>query len=452
MKVRVAVPVIAACIAWGWQPGPARLRAAAPPAVAAPSATAPGSPVAPAAAPQVAPSPPTAPPEQVLGPVASVSPFRRVVPPAAGPAPIPTSTTGGTGGDGAGHAYCSDATGVAETIGLYEPLDSGDRCSTDSCTGDSCCTSRPCKGKKCHRCAPAFWEHRSGVFGQYLLLQPSGADVAYGQPRDGLVPLGSVPVGAVGVVSPEYRSGFAAGGNVRLSRCSSLVGTFTQFESRSSDAISTTTPNAIHSLLVYPGTVTAFSGSLNATATYDVDFRLADADYRHVWWANRCTVVNYLIGARYGQLNQDLLAQQVISPGTTSVLTDVEFEGGGARLGLDGEQRWRSTGFFWYGRGVSSFLSGRIRASYLQANTFSPVQATTSWQDDRVVPVLEYELGIGWQNPTGTLRLKAGYFMSAWYNMVTTSRYIQAVQASNYADVGDTMTFDGLVARVELRW
>ena len=38
---------------------------------------------------------------------------------------------------------------------------------------------------------------------------------------------------------------------------------------------------------------------------------------------------------------------------------------------------------------------------------------------------------------------------SYWTNTVTTSEFIDAVQADNYTDVGDTLGFNGLVGRVE---
>lgn len=457
MKTQLIVRVAAwSCVSCAW-------------CASLPGATPRQATVVPVSTAQVVPAPavPSVPPEMppAMGPVASVAPFRRVVPPsetaAARYSPLASvfaAAVADSGGeDGAAHVYCTDDPGASAAEGC-----SPDACVMESCVADGCAAGGcgdSCRGGCagagggcCSSCKPAFWEHRSGVFGDYLYAQSTGADVAYAQPRDGIALLGSVPVGAVGVVSPDYESAFRAGGTVRLSRCSSLTATYSQFESHATDAIATTTPNAIHSFLVYPGTVTAFSGSLNAQASYDVDFRLADADYRRVWWATRCTVVNYLFGARFGQLNQDFIASQIISPGTTSVLTDVEFEGGGARFGLDGEHRWGQSGFFWYGRGVTSILTGRLRASYLQTNTFSPIQAATSWQDDRVVPVLEYELGLGWQTAGGGFRVRTGYFVSAWYNMVTTAEYIQAVQTSNYADVNDTMTFDGLATRAEIRW
>jgi hypothetical protein len=41
---------------------------------------------------------------------------------------------------------------------------------------------------------------------------------------------------------------------------------------------------------------------------------------------------------------------------------------------------------------------------------------------------------------------------SHWMNAVTTPEFIDAVQADNYTDVEDTITFDGVVTRVEVLW
>ena len=40
-----------------------------------------------------------------------------------------------------------------------------------------------------------------------------------------------------------------------------------------------------------------------------------------------------------------------------------------------------------------------------------------------------------------------GYMFSAWTNVVKTEDWIDGVQTNDFRDMGDTMTFDGLVAR-----
>ncbi len=324
-----------------------------------------------------------------------------------------------------------------------------DSCGTGACT--SCSSGSTCS--TCPSCKPSGrYAHRTGVFGEYLYLQASGADVAYGQPRDGLDPNTSVPVGGVGVANPGYSSGARLGGSFALDDNTSIVATYTWYESSTSDAIATNVPNSIHSLATYPGTFTAASNSLFANAQYDIDFQLADLDYRSRLFRSNKTVVNYIVGARYGNLDQQFSSTQPAAPGQTTVQTDTGFDGYGIRLGLDGERQCCGSGIFLYGRGSASFLVGTYNSTYVQTNTFATVQAQTSWTDDRITPILEYELGLGWQNRSGNIRFSAGYYMAAWMNAVTTPAWIDAAQADNFTDVEDTITFDGLTARVQVGW
>lgn len=333
-----------------------------------------------------------------------------------------------------------------EAIGDGELIEEAP-CDDNGCLADSCTVP-------CPPCHDRYYvaRHRSGIFGEYLYLDAKGTDVSYAQPRDGLDPATSVPVGATGVVLPSYHSGYRVGFSAALGACSSVVGTFTSYASRASNDISTDVPNSLFSLVAHPSTNTAASNSLVANAKYDIDFRLADVDYRAVIAGGPRWVLNYNVGARYGHLDQDLLAQQPIAPGITSVNTNIDFDGGGPRIGLDGERHALRRGVFVYGRAFASFLAGRFTADYTQFNTFALTQAATSWRNDRIVPVLEYEAGIGWASRRGGLRLSAGYYVAAWYNTVTTPEWIQAVQNSNFTNVGNNITFDGLVTKAELRW
>ena len=80
------------------------------------------------------------------------------------------------------------------------------------------------------------------------------------------------------------------------------------------------------------------------------------------------------------------------------------------------------------------------------------VLVSTSQNDDRIVPILDIELGLGWTSATERWRLSAGYLFSAWYNVVGAPEFIQAVHAARFDDVSDSLTFNGLVARAELRF
>ena len=73
----------------------------------------------------------------------------------------------------------------------------------------------------------------------------------------------------------------------------------------------------------------------------------------------------------------------------------------------------------------------------------------------RTVPILEYEVGSGWQSANGRVRLTAGYYFGVWFNTVSTGNFIQSVQANNYnsqINNSSAITFDGLTTRCTFYW
>ena len=179
-----------------------------------------------------------------------------------------------------------------------------------------------------------------------------------------------------------------------------------------------------------------------------------DLDYHHDFWNNECSKLSYLIGVRYAHLGQEFDAnfQSIIS---AAVNTNVDFDGFGLSLGLDGGQNI-GKGFFIEAKGHASLLGGQFNGSYLQSNTNDPVVAATTWHDERFVTVLESEVDIGWQTCNGRIRTSVGYMVSGWLNVVKPSDFISSVQANQYSGankVGDTaLIFDGLKADIEFMW
>lgn len=313
---------------------------------------------------------------------------------------------------------------------------------------NSCCEQDCCP----QRCCAVYCGHKSGVFADFLLLQPRGIDMPYAIPQNGIDPAVAVPVGPVGVADPDYEPGFRIGGNYALSACTSIGAMFSYLDTQTNGSIAINQPNVIHSLVTHPNTASAAANTQLSEASYDIDFRIADVYYKALWTGGAYHEVNWLVGARYAHLDQDFSERHSVNAGVTTTTTDIDFDGAGPRFGLEGERRCRTNGFLVYGNAYASFLAGNFGADYLQSNTFALTQATTAFSDDRVVSILEYELGIGWISCNGCVRVKAGYYMAAWYNTLTTGKWVDAVQGNNYVDQHDTVTFDGLVTRLEFLW
>jgi len=311
-----------------------------------------------------------------------------------------------------------------------------------SCGASSCCGD----------CCDPFWPHRSGAFFDFLYLRPRNADVAYAVPRNGVDPATAVPFGAVATANPNYSPGFRVGTTYALDRCSSLQLAYTYFQSEANGSVFANPPLGVHSLVTDPHTYTAASDSLASLSRYNVRFQLVDLDYRRLIAGGRNWSLNYAVGTRYAHLTQLFRESQPIGPGQTNMGTNINFDGGGSRFGLLGQRKAANRGFLIYGKGFADILVGNFRSDFRQVNSFQQTQVWTSWKDFRPVPILEFELGSGWQSANGRFRLSGGYYFACWFNTVSTSNYIQAVQTNNYVNVGNAITFDGLVLRGQYNW
>jgi hypothetical protein len=301
--------------------------------------------------------------------------------------------------------------------------------------------------------APIQWT----IFGEALWIHPTGVDMAHAQQQDDGGVFGPVPFGTIAVADPSYDLGFRVGGELEFTPCSAI---FVQFAFFETDADSTVAApitvggsGAVGSLVHHPN-VGIGTSILPVSATYDIEFQLGDAAYRQILLRNQLQELSVFAGGRFGKLEQRFSQVGVFGPGAEEITTstDIEFTGGGPMVGIDGEPRIGVTGFSAYGRALAAALTGNFKSDYRMVDTLGGPLVVANWEDDRIVPMLDYELGLAWTNPQGNLRLSAGYMMSHWFNIVSTPVFVDAVQADNYVDVDDTISFDGLVGRAEVHW
>jgi len=297
------------------------------------------------------------------------------------------------------------------------------------------------------------------AYGEFLYIRPRSAEVAYAVPMNGPIvapPAPPIQIGRYGIVDFDYEPAFRVGMSCATDCWSSLGVQYTHFESHTDDTITTDAPFVIRSLVSHPRTWNAASDGLDARATLDVDFQLMDLEYRGVWLCSERGSLSYLIGASYARLDQDFSSVfGVLS--NTLVLSSVNFDGGGVRLGLEGERRICGSGLMVYGKAAARVLGGTFRAEYFQGTLpADPIQVDAAWRAGRLVSILEMETGVGWTSCNGCLRLTGGYMVNAWLNVVKTADWIQAVQTDDLGRLDDAVdnviTFDGFVARAELRY
>jgi hypothetical protein len=306
-------------------------------------------------------------------------------------------------------------------------------------------------------CCPANCERGVQIYGELLYLRPRNNGLEYAVPINGPITERSVPaqVGRTASLNPEIAPGFRVGGGIDFDCCSNLSASFTHYENSVDDAIATEAPFVIRSMVVHPASADAAFDWLSATAHEYIRFNIADVDYRHEFYCSERSSLTYLVGVRYASLRQEFASefQPIIQE---NVDTNVDFDGGGFRLGLEGVRYAACRNVFVYGKASASFLGGEFRADYLQSSANNPVVAETNWKEARLVSILECEVGLGWASPGGHVRASAGYMISGWLNVVKTPEFITAVQANQYHGPdkidGNALVFDGLVSRIELRW
>ena len=304
----------------------------------------------------------------------------------------------------------------------------------------------------CPTCPPR--PRRFGLFAAGLFLRPGGANVVYAIEQTGCDPVLSSPTGQVGTTSLDRQGGLRVGGSIFLPSGAEIVGTYTWLTNDTQSSIEAQPGTVLASQVTHPSQASCDTNSLSALADQEIKQHLIDLDYRVPFCFDCATEVRYLAGIRYARFDQQFSAQQLtgVTSGLATVGTDITFDGLGFRLGLEGERRSPYWGMFIYARGVANFLSGEFNARYTQVNQFGgAVPIALNYDDYRIIGLLETELGVGWRSPGGRWRLSAGYQINAWTNMLTTSDYLRGVRAGDVDDLGETLTFDGLVAQVEWR-
>lgn len=309
-------------------------------------------------------------------------------------------------------------------------------------------------------CGLGFGANKWFGYAEYLYLRARDSEVAYGVPIDGATdadPLVRPPVqvGRVGVADLDHQPGFRFGFGRFIDEASSLGFTYTEWQGNTHDAIGAGAPNVIRPLVTHPSTFSAASDFLDARADYGIRFKTLDLDYRSLF-AYCCDYqIGYTLGLRYVQLQQDFTGE-FSALGTEFVTTNVDFYGTGLKFGLDGERYSYNRNLFVYGKTFLSLIGGETKARYFQGSSFDPAIVDTNWEAGRLITIYDLELGAGWQNECGTIRLSLGYTYSIWSNVTRTNEWINAVQENNFVDPSDNfngfMSFDGFVSRLEVRW
>lgn len=237
------------------------------------------------------------------------------------------------------------------------------------------------------------------MFGDFLYLQVTDADVTHAQQQDGIGGAGTVPFGEIASLGQDFNPGFRVGGSVACGPCSGVSVSFTHFESDSASSLDAPDifggGGAVGSFVHHPGTaLTASAGPVDAT--YAVDFQLADAMCRTMWKNCATHTLAWSIGAQFAHLDQDFLQSGNFGGGLGGDIdtqSNIDFDGAGIKIGVDGERRGKH-GLGAYGKLSLAAMTGRFSGRYSMYNqSTDQYLAEANWKDDRVIGQFEYEAG-----------------------------------------------------------
>ena len=290
-------------------------------------------------------------------------------------------------------------------------------------------------------------------FGEFIYLRPTNVGVTHAQKQ--FDP--GVPLGQAASTDFNYEPGFRIGGDLAVSPHSSIAASYTYFESDASSSLGPPTVNGVAGevgSLVHLPSLGILGADAGVVARSELDFRLADLEYRTRLRQGPQYWINGGVGLRYGQLEQSFAQTGDFDVvGQVDTNATVDFNGGGVKFALDGGRNIGSRGLSLYGRTSLSPLAGSYRSTYSMFNDDQDATlAQANWKDDRITTLLDYEVGVAWVGPRQRWRFAAGYVQAFWFNAVTTSEYIDAVQSSAYDGMSDTIMLNGLTARVEHLW
>jgi hypothetical protein len=285
------------------------------------------------------------------------------------------------------------------------------------------------------------------LFGEALYLRPH-EDFVHAQQVNAL----GLPVGALGINDFDYEPGLRVGGDMAVSPTNSIAASGSWFESDAGSTLTAPVGGSVASFVQIPPPDLLTS----VTSASELMFYTAEAEYRSRLLSGGRHWVNGGLGLRYAHLEQEFnqSGASTTPPGDLlAVNTDIDFDGGGPRLTLDGGRLLGNRGLSIFARSSVAPLTGRVHANYNFRNETAGTQlASINFEDNRIMTLFDYELGLAWTGPRKRWRFAAGYTQSYWFNAVTTADFIPAVQSSDYSDISDTIMFDGLTARVEHLW
>lgn len=353
--------------------------------------------------------------------------------------PVPTAEP--SGGVGRARVVSPAAATPPAPLSSVKPVSHDVEPATDAAANDAeTCSQCGLKLPLCGCVSVRAW-------GDWLYWQPRGADLGYAYPTDEAF---GRPLGPTVQVDHDYEpQGFRIGAGLSQDGgINELRGIFTYFNAGTSGSAWAPAGQTLQTLLLASPVPLNADAATTSFAISNSELYLTtwDLDYVHQI-CTPCTDKSLygFVGARVGRLDQRVHVEY----DRETVRVSPDLRGGGIRGGVGGSLRFGKARLF--GSAAASVMATGIDVEYLQNNRLAGRVVDYRQDIDRVVPVVDLQLGIAF-DITEHLSISAGYDYSVWFNVVTPEAIVDAAQSGDFSgDIEDDLTFDGAFFRVEAR-
>ncbi len=281
----------------------------------------------------------------------------------------------------------------------------------------------------------------SGLFlsAEYLLLKPQRRDLDFAilnQTNSGH------PDGTTESLVLGTSSAFRVGGGYRLPNNWDVGASYNYLFSRGQRVVASGPNGTVYATLTHPEQV---EQATTAIGDARLNYNIVDVEVGHRMQFADQFGLRVFGGGRGGFINQHVSATyNGRDAANDGVYSRVDFDGVGLRVGAEGV--WTiGRGFSLFAHAAGSLVGGRYEVRETETNGTATL-VHVSEKFEKVVPVTEYGVGLGWQKDN--IRIRLGYEMTNWGNLVDRPDFVDDVHRGKMVRRLSDLSLDGLSFQV----
>jgi hypothetical protein len=290
---------------------------------------------------------------------------------------------------------------------------------------------------------PICTESRPGglfLGAEYLLLKPQRGDLDYAilnATRSGH------PDGTTETLVLPTVSSFRVEGGYRFPSQWDAGLAYSYLFSHGQSAVTTGANGTIYTTMTSPGG--NVSEATSAIGDVRLNYNVGDLEIGRRLDFGETFGLRLFAGSRLGFINQHVSATyNGRDANFDGIFTRVDFSGAGVRIGAEGVCKVGG-GFTMYARAAGSLLEGRYEVSESETNGPATLLNVAD-KFERVVPVTELGLGVGWER--NNVRLRIGYEMTNWGSLVDRVDFVDDVHRGKLVHNLSDLSLSGLTLQL----